>query len=156
MTQVLTEDARRKLQRWQLHGPEQDPEGAGRAMRSLRNISNAVASLPKYTDLTATQGTQSCRDSLFEYSKVAPKGARSLRNTDPPPRMLSFSNSAPTIYRPFIEPDEIDKVTKPGGFVVALHDHPPLARMKNRERAIKSKIPLSGGKCDWSTTADAM
>lgn len=157
-TQVLTEKARKSLQRWQLHGPERDPEGAGHVMRSLRSLSTAVSSLPTYADLTSSQtpGAQRRRDALFEYSKVAPKGARSLVNRDPPPRMLSFSSSAPAIHRPYIEPGEIDRIKEPGGFVVALHDHPPIQRLKNRERAIKSKISLSGGKCDFSTTADAM
>mmetsp|Transcript_122136 Transcript_122136/g.346225 ORF Transcript_122136/g.346225 Transcript_122136/m.346225 type:complete len:335 (+) Transcript_122136:107-1111(+) len=157
-TQVLTEGARRSLQRWQLNGPERDAEGAAQAMRSLRSISNAVAALPTYADHNATQtlAGQSRRDSLFEYSKVAPKGARCLKQTEPPRRPLGLSSSMPAIHRPLIDPKDIENVYRPGGFVVHLNDHAPLAMLKNRERATKSKISLNGGQCDWSTTAEAM
>merc|ERR1712125_16290 len=46
ISQVLSESARRGLQRWQVAGPEQGLGTAANAMRSLRKIHDAVARVP--------------------------------------------------------------------------------------------------------------
>lgn len=150
---VLSERARRGLQRWQVHGPEKDREVSASVMRSLRSLNSAIKSMPSYSEQSQV-GSRSRGDVLFEFSKSAPRGMRSLPKTSPPGGLL-HSNSAPATLRPLIDPQDISTITKPGGYVVKLTDKEPVQMLKNKQRNQVSKIPLAGGNREWSTTYEA-
>jgi len=159
-TRVLTEEARRRLQLWQVRGPERDRQSAGQVMRSLRTVSDAVAALPTYAEHSRSRapGTVACTASMYEYSRMAPKGAKGFKSGTVP-HQLQPVRSAPLLLppsEPWIAPDEMENVAKPGGDVVGLFDVTPLQTMKNRERGGRSKIAIAGGKRDWTTTYGTM
>lgn len=155
-TRVLNEQARRNLQAWQVRGPERDSDGAAQVMRSLRTLSGAVGALPVYHEYSRERppGGEGCTTFLNEYSKAVPRGPKSFKAGSIPVQ-LQPSRSAPALLQPappLIEPEEIEKVSRPGGFLVNMFDHPNLQMLKNKERAHTSKITMAGGKCDYSTS----
>lgn len=153
--QVLTEHARRKLHNWQVRGPEQNRESSAQVMRSLRSISKAVDRLPTYAEhiVSQPQGLDDMNSSLHEYSKVIPKGHRSFKAPTVP---LRHSSSSPAVLQPLIDPEELSAIGRPGGYLVNHADSAPLQMMKNKERAVKSKLPMAGGRRDWSTSAQVV
>mmetsp|Transcript_87158 Transcript_87158/g.219453 ORF Transcript_87158/g.219453 Transcript_87158/m.219453 type:complete len:323 (-) Transcript_87158:67-1035(-) len=160
-TRVLTEEARRRLQLWQIRGPERDRQAAAQVMRSLRTVSEAVAALPTYSEHSRSRvpGSVACTDSMYEYARLAPKGGKGFRSGSVP-HQLQPVRSAPLLLpepvEPLISTDEIENVTKPGGDVVGLFDVTSLQTMKNKERGSRSKIAIAGGKRDWTTTYGCM
>jgi len=154
--QVLSESAKRALQRWQVDGPDKSPIEAANAMRALRNISEAVARIPKFTKHFGGERRPSdIHGHMHEYSAVAPRGSRTLLHgpyaiAD---RQLVHSSSAPAMLRPLVGEDELEKIQTPGGYVVNLMDYEPVAKLKNRERNQRSKLSMNGGASDWTTTA---
>lgn len=152
---ILTEQARQQLRHWQMHGPERDPELSSQVMRSLRTISRAVQSLPTYTENRLQEpGGHNCRTSLYEYSKVAPRGYRTFKVASQV--TLQHSSSAPGRLPAYITQEEVDAVKQPGGFFVELNDNEKLAMLKNRERGSRTKIAASGGAPSYLTTSQAM
>eukprot|EP00440_Ansanella_granifera_P011894 gb/GFBE01012926.1/.p1 GENE.gb/GFBE01012926.1/~~gb/GFBE01012926.1/.p1 ORF type:complete len:317 (+),score=58.40 gb/GFBE01012926.1/:1-951(+) len=157
-TKVLTDQARARLQKWQVMGPEGNPNASAEIMRSLRSIAEAVARLPTYSEhsMTRQPGTQGLKESLFEYSKINdPRGSKILKQPSLTRRM-PHSSSAPAILRPVIDPEAIEGISKPGGYVVKLMDQTPLQLMKNVARSRQSQVQMSGGRSDWKTTSMAM
>jgi len=156
-TKVLNDQCRRNLLRWQTLGPENNPDASAEMMRSLRSIASAVERVPTYKEHfgTRTLGGEACRDSLFEFSRVAPKGSRTLKESFTRSQM-HHSSSAPAILKPFLSQQDIDDVKRPGGYVVLLNDSEQLQLRKNKERAKFCKIASAGGLQDWSTTAGVM
>mmetsp|Transcript_75486 Transcript_75486/g.233524 ORF Transcript_75486/g.233524 Transcript_75486/m.233524 type:complete len:274 (+) Transcript_75486:200-1021(+) len=156
--QVLTEHARRKLHNWQVRGPEQSRECAAQVMRSLRSLTKAIERLPTYAEHSAHQQTScgdACTASLHDYSKVVPKGHRLFKAATVP---LQHSRSSPAVVQPLplIDPEELDALNRPGGYLVNHADSAPLQMLKNKDRAVKSKIPIAGGRRDWSTSAQVV
>eukprot|EP00931_Biecheleriopsis_adriatica_P009585 TRINITY_DN110651_c0_g1_i1.p1 TRINITY_DN110651_c0_g1~~TRINITY_DN110651_c0_g1_i1.p1 ORF type:complete len:316 (-),score=56.09 TRINITY_DN110651_c0_g1_i1:126-1073(-) len=156
-TKVLTEQARARLQKWQIMGPESNPNTSAEIMRSLRSIASAVNRLPTYAEHTSSRqpGSQGLKDSLYEYSKVVPRGGRILKE----PRVIRktpHTSSAPAILRPVVEPADIEAISKPGGYVCKLMDQTPLQMLKNKSRATQSQVQMSGGSCDWKTSYSVM
>jgi len=152
--QVLTEHARRKLHNWQLRGPEQSRESAAQVMRSLRSLSQAIARLPTYAEHSVQhEGGEALTGSLFEFSKTVPKGHRTLKAPSVP---LRHSSSSPAVLQPLIDPEDLSAVTRPGGYLVNHADSAPLQLLKNKQRAMTSKIPMNGGRQDWSTSAQVV
>lgn len=153
-TKVLTEQARRNLQLWQVRGPEKDSIASAQVMRSLRSISDAVANLPTYHEHSrgAAPGGQGCTQSLHEYGKVVPKGPRNFKSGS-----LHMSRSAPslgirTMPPPYIEPEELEQIHRP----VNLFDKAEIMRMKNKHQGSRSQVCMTGGNQEWSTTYNAM
>jgi len=149
-TQVLTEHARRKLHQWQVRGPEGSKEGSAQVMRSLRSLSSACERVPKYSDAVAVFRPSDPKEAgtfLHEYAMAVPKGHKSLRAP------LQHARSAPAIIpKPLFDPEEIEGISRPGGDRVDHFDSAPIQKMKNHERAMKSKISMAGGNVDWSTS----
>lgn len=162
---VLTEQARRKLQCWQVRGPEQDRQAAAHAMRSLRTLSQACAGRVTYSEHTQiagqfTQGLdrgQAMATNLHEFSKMQPRDhtRRFLLHRDPPPHQLSHAVSEPVMC-PLIDPKEISAVSRPGGQIIHYLDKERLQMLKNRQRGKGLKIPESGTAVDWSTTYNTL
>lgn len=153
---VLNEKARRGIQRWQVQGPENcGIEAAAVAMRSLRSINKAVEALPRYTPLSLsnTSGPDTAKEIMHEFSKIAPKGTRVLRPAPTLDRSLSYCRSAPNLAGPLITNEQVDHVSRPGGYVVNLMDMEPLAMLKNKERNKCSKISLAGGQISWTKSS---
>jgi hypothetical protein len=159
IAQVLSESAKRGLARWQVDGPEQNDSTAANAMRSLRSIADAVARIPRYREHARDQmaGATGRSDLLHEYSTMAPRGSRSLMSQPYaiPDRQVHVSKSNPNLPRPFTEQAEIDKISRPGGYVVNLHDREPLQMLKNRERNQSSKI-AKGGAAQWNPSSSVI
>lgn len=155
---MLTENARRGLQRWQVRGPERNPEVSAAVMRSLRSLHSAVAALPKYAEHShyADLSGQPVTDSLHDYATVVPKGHRILRPKPVLDRSLKYSSSAPTLPGRLVTRSEAEAVTRPGGFIVKLMDYEPMQFLKNRQRNKSSKIPMQGGTADWQTAAQTI
>jgi hypothetical protein len=157
VSQVLSENARRGLARWQVHGPEQSMGSAANAMRSLRSVYDAVQRIPRYKEHLREQvpGGQGCRELMHDYSMLAPRGSRTLLHAPyaMPDRRKVHSTSAPGLLKPLVESHEIERISRPGGFVVSLNDMEALAALKNRESNMASKIPFSGGSQDYSATS---
>jgi hypothetical protein len=160
---ILTESARRGLQRWQVDGPEKSPSDAAHATRALRHISEAVARIPKYTKHfgSSSDGQRRPADTvnqLHEYSHVAPRGSRTLLHGPyaTVDRQLVHSGSAPAMLAPLVTDEEIENIRKPGGYVVRLMDYESVAKLKNRERNQCSKLSMAGGAADWTTTANSL
>jgi len=154
---VLTEEARRRLGAWQVRGPERNKEATACVMRALRAINQAVAGMPTYRQHMMQQypGGQGCTDSLNDYAYVAPRSlhrhSRSLPSVGQPNATLSHSLSCPTVFKPYIDPQEVEDVKKPGGFIIDMFkDEIPMHFVKNRERGMR-RIHL-GSPTDWSTT----
>eukprot|EP00933_Yihiella_yeosuensis_P025603 TRINITY_DN1984_c0_g1_i1.p1 TRINITY_DN1984_c0_g1~~TRINITY_DN1984_c0_g1_i1.p1 ORF type:complete len:303 (+),score=49.95 TRINITY_DN1984_c0_g1_i1:47-955(+) len=153
---VLTEQARGQLERWQVKGPEHNPNASAEMMRSLRSISTAVDSLQTYPQHIAHRkpGTKACSESLYAYSVAVPKGHRTLGPSALP--RLSHSSSAPANFKPFLESQELENIDKPGGYVVGLQDKVPIQKIKNLKRGSQSKINQFGGAIEYGTTYSAM
>lgn len=176
-TKCLDEKVRKKLERWQVRGPEKDQrraEAAARAVRSLRSVSSAVASVPNYLDHTGKWTAmnssggkrglsgQAHATALYEYSKVQPKnhedrvmeslGAQRER-TLLQQSQLHHASSAPALIRREALADgsalDVDQLCSgPIGYF----EGSQLQMRKIRERSIRSKIPGTGGAGSWSTT----
>jgi hypothetical protein len=162
---VLDGKVRRKLDMWQVRGPEKEKEAAARAVRSLRSVSSAVNSLPTYSEHTAnhiamnskpgknTLSGQAHLNCLYEYSKAVPKdhdkrvllSAGSQQELHLQRQILQNSSSAPALPRR-LTGDELC-VGQIGYFEGA-----ELQMRKIRERSVRSKIPNSGGAGNWATT----
>lgn len=154
-TRVLTEESRRKLQRWQIRGPERDRRTTAQVMRALRSISEAVTSLPTYSDHCRSRGPAGGATArMHEYTYTVGKGHRTFKEGMVPGE-LRVCKSAPMLMTKlpeYISQGEIDKIAKPGGDVVNLGDAVQLQAMKNLFRAGRSKIALAGSIQDYSTT----
>eukprot|EP00415_Alexandrium_ostenfeldii_P004185 UN4185 len=150
--EILGEHARRKLQNWQVRGPEQNSESSAQVMRSLRSLSRAVDRLPTYAEHAVSQpfGNTDCHSTLHEFSKIQPRGHRSFKAPTVP---LQHSSSSPAVLQPLFDPEEITAIGRSGGYLVNHADSAPLQMLKNKERAVKSKIPFAGGRRTWSTSA---
>lgn len=150
-SKVLTEQAKRRIERWQVRGPDENPAVAAQVMRSLRSICNAVSQLPTYAESRGCRsGGQVCTDSLYEFSLVAPKGARTFK-------VASTGVLRPSMSEPTLQRSSAD--TKPRSLVswtLNLDDAAPVQRRKNKERSITTKIPLAGGQQTWDTTYAVM
>jgi len=157
---VLTESARRGLQRWQISGPEQGMGTAANAMRALRSVHDAVKRIPQYKEHLREQrpGAQGARDLLHDYGTICPRGSRTLMGGPyaRPDRYLVHSSSSPAILKPIVGPDMVEKISLPGGYVVALNDVVPLATLKNRERNNSSNVGSVGGSQEYSTSSNAV
>mmetsp|Transcript_34138 Transcript_34138/g.76604 ORF Transcript_34138/g.76604 Transcript_34138/m.76604 type:complete len:316 (-) Transcript_34138:43-990(-) len=150
---VLTDRVRAKLQQWQVLGPEEQPHTAAEIVRGLRNLAAACERMPTYADYAATlDPAQAPHERLFGYSQAVPRGRRTLKEL---PRMskIPLASSAPALLRPFLDPEEIDAIARPGGTVVQLGDKEPLQRMKNVARASQSQVQMSMGRPDWTTSS---
>jgi len=160
VSQVLTESAKRALARWQVDGPEKGAGTSANVMRSLRSITDAVARIPRYNDHVRNQpsGPHGRKDILYDYSYARPHGGGTLLNApySIPDKQLHHSTSAPATLRPLIDPEAVDKVTRPGGYVVNLMDREQLAALKNRQRNKSTKIAMGGGCANYTTTAKAI
>mmetsp|Transcript_84760 Transcript_84760/g.230095 ORF Transcript_84760/g.230095 Transcript_84760/m.230095 type:complete len:350 (+) Transcript_84760:119-1168(+) len=162
-TRVLTEEARRRLQLWQVRGPERDRQAAAQVMRALRSISEAVTALPTYQDHCRSRGTDGgigggVTGRMHEYSQLVGKGHKIFK-AGMVPGQLRASRSAPLLMRtapPYLSAEEIDNIRKRGGDVVNNLDATQLAMLKNRCRASRSKIATSGGNVDWTTSFGLM
>lgn len=154
---VLSTDTRRKLQQWQVQGAEKSPEATAEMMRSMRSLSEAVHLLPTFQEhsLSRKSGGKGCTESLFEYSKVVPKGTRTLKMSASDSRLLSC-RSAPILRKPFFEPEEMESIDKPGGYTVKLTDKVEIQRIKNTKKALQSKINQFGGRIEYETSYEAM
>lgn len=157
-TKVLSEQARRRLMQWQLHGPEQNHHVSAEIMRSLRSISSAVDRLPSYVDAQRTRqpGSQGLKDSLFDYSKTTSHAGTRVLKGVPLLKRTPHSSSAPALHRPLISTDDLDAIGRPGGYVVKLMDNTPLQTIKNTKRAMQSQVSVSGAACDFMSTYKAM
>eukprot|EP00927_Polykrikos_kofoidii_P054500 TRINITY_DN48910_c0_g1_i1.p1 TRINITY_DN48910_c0_g1~~TRINITY_DN48910_c0_g1_i1.p1 ORF type:complete len:341 (-),score=40.37 TRINITY_DN48910_c0_g1_i1:160-1182(-) len=157
VAQVLTESAKRGLQRWQVQGPEQSGGTSANVMKSLRSLHDAVNRIPRYREhvLDERLRGQGCKDILHDYAMSQPVRTRSLVPAPygRPDRHLHHSSSAPATLRPLIEPSEIDSIYRPGGYVVGLSDREPVQNLKNKERNQASKIPFQGGSADFATSS---
>lgn len=154
MTRALTDPARRALQKWQVAGPEKEPETAAQIVRALRSLNAAIVALPTYWEhsLGQSPGSKGCTDSLFEFSKVVPKGNRILRPMETQ-RVMAHSSSAPALYKRIIDTEELDAIKKPGGVVVGLLDVAPLAYLKTQHKAHTSQVIPAGGVSEWKTSS---
>lgn len=147
-TKALTERARKGLDLWQLRGPDDDKDAAARAMRSLRSLNSIIASMPTNADTQVAMQGLTVSDRLHESSKLGPRW--------PPPKM-QHSRSAPAVHiRPPPEPEDYSTIARPGGYVVSLVDTAKFMGAKNRSRSITSKIPVTGGARDWTTSSGTM
>lgn len=148
-TAVLTEKAQRTLEHWQLTGPEASREGAARGMRALRGLNSAVAAVPSYEGhARAHGGSLSHLDVLHEFAATREYW---------PPRKLQASRSAPAIsLNAPPPPEDYHAIELPGGYMVNPYDTTDFMGRKNRARNITSKIPVTGGAVDWSTSYKAM
>lgn len=147
--QVLTDNARKRLQQWQVRAPERDRQATADVMRSLRDLGNAVQRLPRHSVGSAC-GADALRSSSNSVLPTVPRSRASTSANDD--ALMQHSSSAPAILRPLIDPQEINAVRRPGGYMVKLSDHPQLQRMKNKERAVKSTMAAAGGR-DYTTSS---
>jgi len=147
--QVLTEDARKRLQQWQVRAPERDRQTTADVMRSLRDLGNAVQQLPRQSVGSAC-GRGTLRSSSNSALPTVPRSRASTSANDD--ALMQHSHSSPAILRPLIDSQEIDAVRRPGGYMVLLQDHPQLQRMKNKERAVKSTMSHAGIR-DYTTSS---
>jgi len=129
-TAVITEAAKRGLAVWQVRGPEESTESTAEVMGSLRSISSVVSQ-------------------MSSSGRGSPSASR-------PQATLQHSGSAPAPSRPFYDPGEISDVSRPGGYIVRLHDKEHIAMLKNKERNKSSQLPLLGGSRDWITSYGVM
>lgn len=157
--QVLTESAKRGLARWQLDGPERHHGVSANCMRSLRSISDAVARVPRYTQVQNRQHVGYGRkELLYDYGQEVPASNVIMpRMLMPAPyaipdRTMHHSSSAPATLRPTIEPADIERIKQPGGHVVGLMDREPLAMLKNRQRNNTSSVG-GGGSTEYKLTS---
>jgi hypothetical protein len=179
-TKCLDEKVRKKLERWQVRGPEKDQrraEAAARAVRSLRSVSSAVASVPNYLDhagkWTAMNSVNSIGSkrglsgqahatALYEYSKVQPHnhadrvieslGAQQEKTLQQQSQ-LHHARSAPALIRreALADGSALDVDQLCSG-PIGYFEGSQLQMRKIRERSIRSKIPGTGGAGSWSTT----
>mmetsp|Transcript_127449 Transcript_127449/g.366578 ORF Transcript_127449/g.366578 Transcript_127449/m.366578 type:complete len:316 (+) Transcript_127449:76-1023(+) len=155
---ILTEHAKRRLERWQVRGPERNPQDAALIMRALRSLSNAAAALPDYHTVVRDRSPAVDRNQLLhEFSQAAPKGVKPLSATIL--ARLQPSASAPASlppFRPFIGTEELDAIQRPGGDASGFNDDVPLQLLKNKHRASRSKLTVAGGERDWTTSYGTM
>lgn len=146
---VFTEQTRRKLERWQVRGPEEDPAAAAQVMRSIRSLANAVQNLHSYAECRRQEpGIQACTESLYEFSQLVPKGART--------GALKPVWSAPDLGKAINEKLRPSVGASVVRWRVSLADSATAARHKIKDRAVTTKIPFSGGLQTWDTTYKAM
>lgn len=157
---VLTEDARRGLQRWQVRGPEKNKQETAQICQALRTLDQAVKALPTYVDSLRQRkdGSQGCTECLLDYGAVKQlsRSGNYMRQIPMTRPGAGLSRSMPSLPPAYIHPSEIDDVMeKPGGYVVGLMDCEPLQRMKNYKRNITTKI-VNGGATSWTTSYQSL
>eukprot|EP00929_Paragymnodinium_shiwhaense_P052942 TRINITY_DN26505_c0_g1_i1.p1 TRINITY_DN26505_c0_g1~~TRINITY_DN26505_c0_g1_i1.p1 ORF type:complete len:341 (+),score=64.44 TRINITY_DN26505_c0_g1_i1:110-1132(+) len=157
--QVLSESAKRALYRWQIEGPEKHMGISANVMRSMRSLADAVARIPRYTQVQNRQSSgYGRRDLLYEYGQEVPaSNVIQPRTLMPAPyaipdRTLVHSSSAPATLRPIIDPADIARIKQPGGQVVDLMDREPLAMLKNRQRNNTSSVG-GGGSTEYALSS---
>jgi len=158
VVKVLTEDTRRRLSAWQVRGPERNKEASACVMRALRAINQAVEGMPTYQKHAAHQYSGGIHDSLTDYSYIKPRSlhrhSRNLPNTMQPNGTLSRSLSCPVSLPRYIDPQEFQKVSNPGGDIIDwVGDEVIIQGAKNRERSIRHKLKSTFlGPTDWTST----
>lgn len=117
---VLNEDARRGLTRWQIRGPENHREDTAHVMQALRSLSSAVDAVPQYADSMRARGSGGeSHDRLFDHGQIkeASRSGHYIRRVPTTQPGAHLSRSAPTLPPAYMKEEDLQNITRPGGYV---------------------------------------